>query len=327
MPALSGSTSGALRALAIGIAIGLVLVIPIHYVLGFQREAQPLREPRDYGRMSAADIDADWSLYQRLQQNNGPFRKWFPSPELAQPVRRRLLSVADAVLEKYRNGSDPALSNYEWSKARLGLTHALEIDPADHEARGKLALCDGYLNLIRNPELPKADQIETSFQIAAADLPRSPDPHLGLAYLYTYVYRNAGKALGEFSEAERRGFQSGPREFEQQADAYVFRAEYELRQAQRAASASEATRWLRQAFNDLDRARDLYEPIAGFSNVDAGLNQLYRDRQTADQLRASLAKPPRRAAVQRPPVPKARPLPPPRHYQGAIHSDLPTYDY
>jgi len=54
---------------------------------------------------------------------------------------------------------------------------------------------------------------------------------LALAYLYTYAFRNAGKVASELNEAERRGFRPGPREFEQQADAYVFRAEYEIRQA------------------------------------------------------------------------------------------------
>jgi hypothetical protein len=289
----SANARGALRSIAVGIAIGLVLVVPIHYVLGLQRDAQPLQEARDYSRLSAADIDTDWNLYQRLKQDKGIFAKLSPAPDLGQPLRQRLLAASNAVFEQYRNSSDPSLANFDWSKARAGLTHALEIEPSDHESRGKLALCDGYLNLISNPHLPKAEQSETSFQVAAADLPRSPDPHLGLAYFYTYVYRNAGKAMGEFAEAEHRGFQSGPREFEQQADAYVFRAEYELRQAQRASDGDEIARWLRQTFNDLDRARDLYEPIAGFANVDSGLDRQYRDRAAAGQLRARLIKPKR----------------------------------
>jgi hypothetical protein len=290
---LSANARGALRAIAIGIAIGLLLVVPIRYVLGLQRGAEPLRETRDYSHLSAADIDTDWNLYQRLLQDKSIFAKLSPAQGLGQPLRQRLLAASNAVFEQYRNSSDPVLANFDWSKARAGLTHVLEIDPSDRESRGQLALCDGYLNLIRNPELPKAEQSETSFQVAAADLPRSADPHLGLAYFYTYVYRNAGKAMGEFAEAEHRGFQSGPRELEQQADAYVFRAEYELRQAQRASDGSEIGRWLRQTFNDLDRARDLYEPIAGFANVDSGLDRQYRDRAAAEQLRARLTKPKR----------------------------------
>jgi serine/threonine protein kinase len=285
--------AGALILLGAGIAMGFMLVIASHYLLGVQREAQPLREPRDYSVLGASEIEADWNLYKRLARDGAFLGRSSPAAHLAQTLRRRLLSGADAVLEKYRNSSDPALANFEWSKARQSLGYALEIDPSDREARGKLALCDGFLNLIRTPKLPEADQSETSFQVAAADLPHSPDPHLGLAYFYTYVYRNAGKTMGEFAEAERRGFHSGPREQEQQADAYVFRAEYELRQAQRAAAGAwlaEEGRWLRQTFNDLDRARDIYEPIAGFSHVDAGLDQLYRDRESAERIRVNLAR-------------------------------------
>jgi hypothetical protein len=144
--------------------------------------------------------------------------------------------------------------------------------------------------LIENPKLPEAQRSETEFQMAAADLPRSADPHLGLARLYVYAFRNAGLALGQFSEAERRGFRPGPRELEQEADGYLYRAEYELRQAVRAASGStaEEDRWLHQTWDDLERARNLYEPLAGFSKVSAGLDQLYADRSQQQQLRASL---------------------------------------
>src|SRR5215831_505652 len=87
---LSANTRGALRSIAVGIAIGLVLVVPIHYVLGLQRDAQPLQEARDYSRLSAADIDTDWNLYQRLKQDKGIFARLSPAPDLEQPLRQRL---------------------------------------------------------------------------------------------------------------------------------------------------------------------------------------------------------------------------------------------
>ncbi|MBV8847268.1 MAG: serine/threonine protein kinase [Bryobacterales bacterium] len=345
-PSLSSNTTGALRALAAGVVIGLLLVIPMHYLLGFERSMQPLRESRDYSRLSAADIAADWNVYQKLKRDGVFLGRFSPAPGLAQAFRQRLISAADSVVEKYRNSSDPALANFEWSKAQLALTHAVEIDGADRESRGKLALCEGYLNLIRNPQLPKAEQSETSFQVAAADLPRSPDPHLALAYLYTYVFHNAGKAMGEFAEAERRGFESGPREFEQQGDAYLFRAEYELRQAQRLVGSSrvESSRWVRQTNNDLDRARDLYEPIAGFSNVNVGIERIYRDRGEAEQLAEALAKPQRKppaAARTRPPSAPRRlqsppqqkytdpknPQPPALESKNPPYVEDPAYDY
>jgi hypothetical protein len=314
-PLLSPSAWSAIRALGAGVVLGVLLVVPIHFLLGFERETKPLREVRDYSRLSAADMTADWNLFQRLQKDSGFLGKLSPAPGMAQPFRHRLVAAADSVIEKYRNSSDPVLANFDWSKARLGLAYALEVDSADRESRGKMALCDGYLNLIRNPDLPKAEQSETNFQVAGADLPNSPDPHLALAYLYTYVYHNAGKAMGEFAEAERRGFHSGPREYEQRGDAYVLRAEYELRQAQRTAATSfaDAGRWLRQTSNDLDRAWELYEPIAGFSNVNVGLDRVMRDREAAEHMRASLApkpQPVRKMVAPKLVAPKIKPFVP-----------------
>jgi hypothetical protein len=260
-----------------------------------------LREPRDYTSLSVAEINDDWNSYKRLARENAFLGRFSPASFVAAQVRARLIYAADAVIQKYRESSDPALSSYEWSKARLCLIHALEIDPSDRESRGKLALCNGYLSLTRNPGLLRAEQIQTSFQLAAAYLPSSPDPHLGLASLYTYVFHNAGKALSEFAEAERRGYRSGPRESEQQGDAFVFRADYEIRQARRAAGQSNAEqrRWLQQASNDLDRARSVYEPIAGFSKVDIGLDELYRRSQLIHQLNNAIAEAEQRVAFQR----------------------------
>jgi hypothetical protein len=99
---------------------------------------------------------------------------------------------------------------------------------------------------------------KTGFEEAHSYLPRSPDPHLGLARIYVYHLRNIGRAVAELSDAERLGFKPGPREFEQQADGYLVRAESELRQAQKATLArADAAKYLALARGDLDRARNL----------------------------------------------------------------------
>jgi len=262
----------------------LFVVAPVSYLYTVRGASWPIRTA-DYGRRTPGEISADWNLYKRLERDNSFLRGLSPARSIAEVFRTKLNGAGDAVIERYRNSSDPALRDFEWAKARLCFFYALQIDPADREARGRLALCDGYLNL------PNAALSEAKFQSAAADLPRSPDPHLGLARLYTYVYRNAGKASGEFTEAERRGFRIGPREHEQQADGYLFRAEWALRQARRVADApskAEEGRWLRLASKDLERAQSLFEPIVGFSNVGTSLEQLERDRGSEDQLRAAL---------------------------------------
>ncbi len=289
-----------------GLVLGLCVAMPLTMFYKFHEESRPLRELSHVTTRSAAQIEADWNLYQRIEREHRFLGRASPALALSNPVRASLLATAGAVIDAYRNSSNPALTDFDWSKARLAFSYALQLNPSDFEARGKLALCDGYLNLIENPKLPDAQRSETEFQMAGADLPRSPDPHLGLARLYIYVFRNAGLALGQFTEAERRGFRLGPRELEQEADGYLYRAESELDQAGRAASASQAEedRWLHQTWDDLERARNLYEPLAGFSKVSAGLDQLYADRTEEQKLRALLNEAQRAAQAAVRPKPK-----------------------
>jgi serine/threonine protein kinase len=275
---------------AVGVLLGLFVVAPVSYWYNVRRASRPLRTA-DYSRRTIPQINADWNLFKRLERDNGFLGELSPAISLGQELRTKLAKAGDAVIERYRNGSDPALEDFDWAKARVCFLYAVQLDAADHEIRGKLALCDGYINLIANPKLPKAAASEANFLSAVWDLPQSPDPHLALARLYTFAFRNAGKASGEFAEAETRGFRIGPREHEQQGDGYLFRAEWALRQAGRATaqpSKTEEVRWLRQAARDLDRAQSLFEPIVGFSSVSAGLEQLDRDRSSEEAMRAAL---------------------------------------
>jgi tetratricopeptide (TPR) repeat protein len=180
------------------------------------------------------------------------------------------------------------LQNFDWAKAQACFKHALELDSSDYDSRGKLALCNGYALIAQNPKSSEASQTaKTNFEEAVTYLPRSPDPHLGLARIYIYEVHNVGRALAELHEAERLGFRPGPREREQQADGYLFRAEQELRQAQSATvSKADRSHNLLLAERDLERARDLYEPIDGFSNVTANLQQLRHDESQRQTIQA-----------------------------------------
>jgi hypothetical protein len=155
-------------------------------------------------------------------------------------------------------------------------------------------LCDGYFNLAQNPHPPKASLSIDSFRQAASYLPRSPDPHLGLARLYIYAFHNVGEALAEFQQAQRLGFTLGAREMAQQADGFLYRSEWELSHARRVAAKDqeEAGKWLEMARQDIEKSRKLYEPLLGFANVSASLEQVYTDRNEQIQLaKASLETP------------------------------------
>jgi tetratricopeptide (TPR) repeat protein len=150
-------------------------------------------------------------------------------------------------------------------------------------------LCHGYENLEHGQQIAQKD-----FESAVSLSPRSPDPHLGLARIDVYTLKNIGKAMAEFHQAERFGFTLGPREAEEEADGYRFRATTELNQARKEAiSKTEEERYLRLAQRDFDRARQLYEPIEGFSNVSVALRQVDQDDRARQQLADALEKKPK----------------------------------
>ena len=301
-----------LVALCWGLLAGLVVCVPAGYYYRFWRESAPIRGHVDYARSSVAGINADWDLFGRLQRQNAFLGELSPAGKLAPSVRAGLLQAADDVIDRYRNNSDPAIEDFDWKKAVVCLRHALEMNRTDRVAEGKLALANGYVNLIRansgQPDQQRTfvDAAQANFVEASTLVPRFADPHLGLARIYVYYLKNVGKAIAELHEAQRLGFQSGPRETEQEADGYRFRANSELAEAQkyRATSRAMEERYLRLAQRDFSRARELYEPILGFSNVNVALHQVDDDDLTRQQLDEVLQKPaakPAKAKKQRKP--------------------------
>ena len=274
-----GSTNLAI-ALFAGIAAGLLVFIPLGYYFRVYNEMAPLRAVRDYSHDAPGQIDSDWTLYQDLKTRTQFLGPLSPLSFVEGRVRGNLLNAADSIIDGYRASAITRPSDFDWARARKCLSHALQIDPTDTKAKGKLALTQGYLNFIQNPRPPKASLSIDSFRQAASYLPRSPDPHLGLARLYVYAFRNIGEADAEFQQAEQLGFHLGPREQSQKADGYMYRSEFELARARRAApkNRDEAEKWLQMSRDDIENARKLYEPLVGFANVSANLEQLYQDR-------------------------------------------------
>ena len=289
-----------LVALCWGLLAGLVVCVPGGYYYRFHRESAPLDHAADYKRASVAAINADWDLLQRIDRQNAFLGGYSPAIRLTATMRSRVIDAADDVIERYRNNSDSTLEHFDWHKAIVCLEHALELERNDTAARGKLALSNGYANLARaNSETGDArrasiNAAQENFQEACSLIPRAPDPHLGLARIYVYSLKNTGKALAELHEAERLGFQPGPREMEEEADGYRFRASAELAEAKRVREKSKtlAQRELRLAQRDFDRARQLYEPIAGFSGVSVALREVDDDDRAREEMDDLLKKPP-----------------------------------
>jgi serine/threonine protein kinase len=287
-------------ALCWGVLAGLVVCVPLGYYYRFGRESSALRGSLDFTHASGAAIDRDWDLLQRVERQNAFLGGFSPAIRLAAGFRLSLVAAGNEVIEHYRNNSDPRIQDFDWRKAALCFTHALEMDRGDRTVQGKLALCHGYENLVRadsddGPVGAAAHAAQADFEDAVSLTPQSPDPHLGLARIYVYSLKNVGKVMAELHEAQRLGFEPGPREAEEEADGYRFRATAELNEARRHGPKERAAeeRYLRLAQRDFDRARRLYEPIEGFSNVSVALGQVDDDDRARQGLADALSKKPK----------------------------------
>jgi serine/threonine protein kinase len=268
-------------ALLAGILVGVLILIPGSYYYRFWTTAAKLRMNKDYAHQSAAVIASDWDTYRDLRTRGGLLTRLALVADLDALMRNHLLNAADNILDQYRASTDAQLRNFDWAKARLCLERALDIDPNDTKAKGKLALVAGYATLAHSTSTASATAGIRQFRLAESYIPQSPDPHLGLAHVYVRSFHNVAQAAAELHQAERLGYKFGPRETQEEADGYMYRAEAEMAKAKKFPTSDTAnrTKWLNMAQADIDRARDLYEPIAGFANVSAALEQLEQDQQ------------------------------------------------
>ena len=276
-----------LVALCWGLLAGLVVFVPAGYYYRFWRESAPLRGSLDFTEASLTGVNASWDLFQRVERQHAFLGGLSPAKDLTRNMQSSLIQAGDQVIEHYRNNSNPEIRDFDWAKAAACFGHARELDAGDRAVEGKLALAKGYVDLMGT----RAQAAQADFTQAAALLPQSPDPHLGLARVYIYSLKNVGKAMAEFHEARRLGYQAGPREAEQQADGYRMRADTELTAARRCAATNRVMeeRYLRLARRDFERARELYEPIMGFSSVSVALREVEDDDHARQELEDALA--------------------------------------
>lgn len=253
-----------------GLAVGLLLFVPAGYVYRLSLRTQALRESHDYSHASIGEIENDWRVFQSVRNKGGFLGPFSPVAHAKQALLANLITAGNAVVEGYRYSSDPSFEHFDWAKGALCFKHALDLDPQNREIRGRAELCDAYTHLRQDAVAAKA-----LFENAAVDVPNYADPHLGLARIYVYALHNIGMAMVQFHEAEQLNFRSGPREIEEEADGYLYRAEQELKTWETEQKPKSHDLLLAQ--RDFERARALYEPVTGFSQVSRKLEQLDRD--------------------------------------------------
>ncbi len=184
----------------------------------------------------------------------------------------KYVAEADEIFAAYRAGTDPALHDFDWYKAQIRLQDAVEQGRTGDETLGKLALAKGYVTLERLSVGLYTDKVAARMRVEARRdfdeaerrMPQSADAHLAMARIYVYSMPNLAQARAEFTVAEKLGAKFGPRDIEEQADAWRIRA-------QQLQSSNP-----RQSWEAAQQARTLYWHIAGFDKADERLKELAR---------------------------------------------------
>ena len=251
---------------------GMLVFMGTSYVSRYWTASRQLRANLDYAHRGMADINADWALFKTLQRQFGFLGGHSPVDRLRSPLRTAYAQAGAQALESYDSSSDSDPRHFDWQRAELCLTRAQELGLSGPDTLGKLALTRGYAALATIMDSKGSDSAalfklredaRDRFAEAARDMPQSPDPHLGLARIYIYSLPSLDNALAEFQNAARLGYRLGPREIEQQGDAFRLRGIDELRDGDTEAA--------RQHF---DAARGLYSTIPGYHWADYYLRQI-----------------------------------------------------
>jgi tRNA A-37 threonylcarbamoyl transferase component Bud32 len=270
-----------------GILSGIFVFVPAVHITRAWTDSAPLRHGRDYLRAGDRALDEDMRLLAQFEGDYAWLRRLSPARPLRKTLVARLVAAADVQFAAYRTQAASPLSAFEWSGVRACLERALLLSPSDSSIRGRLALAEANEELLNRAAPPT--ELHQRLTGAVSLLPSWPDPHLALAAFYVYHQQNLGLATAEWHTAEKLGFATGPREWEQEADAWLARVESTFGQFRAATAKDEQRRLYSLLTRNIARARQRYEPIAGFGNADRSLarvEQLERAAAGLDKQRA-----------------------------------------
>jgi serine/threonine protein kinase len=277
-PAKSPMVLQVLRvAIVSGVIVFFACVFTVVYEVRMWNQAEALRKEIDSGQMSTDDGAKAFHLLAAKSLFSWPL---YPARN---SLRDHYVAAADRVIADYREASEstPVYSR-DWKRAQAALAQAVSIAPDDKAIRGKAKMVDGHLRL-------RAGDVRTArsdFEEARGLLPKSPDPHLGLALIHMND-SELEKAEEELHEAERNGFRPGRREQKALADAYKKHGERWLAQAKRAHDIAKMQDALQHADSDLEHAQGLYNSVAPFLNGTELAEQVSQERDQAQKTLAA----------------------------------------
>ena len=226
---------------------------------------------RDIHAELLTDPDAIWSRWADTSKGNPQALALF-APRRS--VKKKLVAAAERVIETYRNSDTQPVYENDWKRARLYLSRALEMDPADETVRGEMRLCEGQIDRINGISHHNAavlNEAVQKFEEAEQALPRSPDPELGLAGVYVYGLKDIDKAYAAVQEAERHGYKPGNRQKTQLADGYRDRGDRLWWDSRDVRGLPQERDQIQKAADDYRRALELYQSIVPYGSVNGNI--------------------------------------------------------
>jgi len=187
-------------------------------------------------------------------------------------VKQKLVDAADRVITAWHSDTQQ-VHERDWDRARAYLADALKVDP-DDSVRGKLRLAEGHIARINGYSHRDGKALREAvddFTEAQRLMPKSPDPELGLAWVYVYGLKDIDKASDAFQQAAKRGYQLGPREKLYLADGYTTRADLLFWDSRKMRGLPQERDQIQRAANDYKEALDLYQSIVPYPKAAAGV--------------------------------------------------------
>jgi len=235
---------------------------------------------RDIQSEQVSDPDQIWAKWTELASGN-PSSLLLYGPR--RTVEQKFLAEADRIIDAYRSDAQ-RVSEKNWERARSNLSRALALDP-DDVVRGKLRLCEGHLARINGSahhDVAQLNDAVTRFVEARRLLPKSPDPELGLAWVYVYGLQDIDKAYEALQQAERLGHQLGNREKAQLADGYRSRGDRLWWDSRAVRGLPPEKDQIQRAADDYERALQLYRSIAPYGDAYARIARVQQSLESVN---------------------------------------------
>ena len=228
-----------------------------------------------------ADLDATLARY----RNAARLSLFGGLGAVSEELRQELVRAAEGIFAGYR-GDEPATTDRDWQRAHDYLRTALAIDYGDDpEGRARLTYVRAHLDRLEAQALRARGEAEKAraaseraiqgFQQAAQADTDWPDPHLALAWIYTYDRFDLDRLQQTIGQLERRGYPLGKRETEMLADGIRTRG-IELQEHARQAAPEGRKADLAMARAFLGQALEYYARIRGYSNSESNRDDAAR---------------------------------------------------